>query len=990
MTLENQLTPTKRFVPAFLPWLLAAGFLLVYLLTLNHWVSFSSLLQVAKASGWMWQPETTQPLNWLVTRAFHLLPEKWVPLGLNLFSALCAALTLALLARSVALLPHDRTEEQRTREKGAFSLLSIPLAWLPVLLATVVCGLQLTFWEHATAASSEMLDLLLFAYIVRCLLEYRIEERDSWLFRASLVYGLAMPDNWAMIGFFPVFLLALAGLKGLGFFNLSFLGRMFLWGFPGLLLYLLLPLAQGLAANAPASFWEILVANLREQKNFLFGLPFSKGALLHGLTGDQPLWVLGLPTLLPVLIMGIRWPSYFGDPSKLGVALTTLIFHFFHAFLLVICTWVALDPQVSPRHLLPGLPLLTFYYLGALSVGYYSGYFLLVFRPKPKPRVRPMPFFRLLHPAATAGVCLLCVAATVLLVYRNLPTIRLTNGPTLKQYASQQTRSLPARNTVLLSDDTTLLFLTQAAAVQDGASQRFLFLDTYALRLPDYHRFLKQKYPQRWLEPLPTVRTNQVPDATLLQTVINLEKTNALYYLHPSFGYYFEVYYPEPHGTVYQLKPHTFNPFLAPPPDSKLIAENEGFWTNTAALTLQPLLAVLSSSTDDTPPAFPGSILDWLLGRLHLAKQQSSEAVPLGAVYSRALDYWGVQLQKAGLLPQAAARFTQAVNLNSGNCAAVANRDVNAQLQAGRKPPILSPKELEERFGKYRSLEPLIFQNGPFDEPTVCFEQGRIFARNDEQHTPMVRQAAELVARAKVLLPNHLPSWVWLAHIYNLAARPDLALEVTQEIHTNANLLAGNGSALGSLLFIEMSADLARKDLQAADAALRATLAKATNSLDFLKVATDVYKDNGFYSNALTTVEQRLRLAPDNEVSLVDKGSIYNQLGAYAQAIEPFTKALKLDTNSASELFNYALLHRAIAYLRSEQYDAAQRDYETYQKINTNAWETYYALGEVAYHKKDTNAALKNYQLFLANCPPDFTETNLVSARLKELKPGTR
>lgn len=291
MTLDSPPNPTRSFVPALLPCLLGAGFLLVYLLTLNHWVSFGGLVQVAKASGWNWQPEALQPINWLLTSACHLLPPKLVPLALNLFSAFCAALTLTLLARSVALLPRDRTEEQRLREKSPFSVLSIPLAWLPVLLATVLCGLQLTFWENATAPSnyqppwqggSEMLDLLLFAYIIRCLLEFRIDERESWLTRASLVYGLAMTNNWAMIGFFPLFLVALVWLVGLRFFNLRFLSVMFLWGAAGLSFYLLLPITQTLANSASFSFWQLLKANLAAQKTALFALPFNKAKLLDG------------------------------------------------------------------------------------------------------------------------------------------------------------------------------------------------------------------------------------------------------------------------------------------------------------------------------------------------------------------------------------------------------------------------------------------------------------------------------------------------------------------------------------------------------------------------------------------------------------------------------------------------------------------------------------------------------------------------------------
>ncbi|SPE51438.1 membrane hypothetical protein [Verrucomicrobia bacterium] len=126
------------------------------------------------------------------------------------------------------------------------------VAWLPPLLATLVCGLQLTFWQHATAASSEtltgasneMFGLLLFAYIVRSILEFRGDGRESWLTRAAVVLGLAMTNDWRMVAFFPLFLVALVWVKGLSFFNLRFLGRMAGCGAAGLLLYLLLPLVQ--------------------------------------------------------------------------------------------------------------------------------------------------------------------------------------------------------------------------------------------------------------------------------------------------------------------------------------------------------------------------------------------------------------------------------------------------------------------------------------------------------------------------------------------------------------------------------------------------------------------------------------------------------------------------------------------------------------------------------------------------------------------------
>src|SRR3974390_3130256 len=146
MTTEREAGPERSFVPARLPWLVAGGALVVYLITLNRWVSFSSLQQVARVSGWTLQPEFYGPLFWLLTYPLRWLPAQLIPLALNLFAAVCAALTLALLARSVTLLPHNRTHGQRHQEGiGRASFLSIPSAWLPPVLATVVCGLQLTF-----------------------------------------------------------------------------------------------------------------------------------------------------------------------------------------------------------------------------------------------------------------------------------------------------------------------------------------------------------------------------------------------------------------------------------------------------------------------------------------------------------------------------------------------------------------------------------------------------------------------------------------------------------------------------------------------------------------------------------------------------------------------------------------------------------------------------------------------------------------------------
>jgi len=204
--------------------------------------------------------------------------------GTERFTALCAALTLGLLARSVALMPQDRTRDQRSREASEFSLLSIRLAWAPPAFAALVCGLQLTFWEHAVAITGEMLNLLLFAYVIRCLLEFRMDQRDSWLYRMALVYGAAVTNNWAMIGFAPLMLVALIWIRGFSFFRLEFLARLAGCGLVGLLLYLLVPLVEAQSGRYNYTILQMLQSELGGQKAVLLNRALRNMALVCGLT----------------------------------------------------------------------------------------------------------------------------------------------------------------------------------------------------------------------------------------------------------------------------------------------------------------------------------------------------------------------------------------------------------------------------------------------------------------------------------------------------------------------------------------------------------------------------------------------------------------------------------------------------------------------------------------------------------------------------------
>src|SRR6187399_1187516 len=89
----------------------ALGALVLFVLTLSWGVTINSLPMTAKIAGWDWQPMTARPLFWLLTLPLRVLPTGWIPIALNLFSAVCAAAVIGILARSIELLRWRRPLE---------------------------------------------------------------------------------------------------------------------------------------------------------------------------------------------------------------------------------------------------------------------------------------------------------------------------------------------------------------------------------------------------------------------------------------------------------------------------------------------------------------------------------------------------------------------------------------------------------------------------------------------------------------------------------------------------------------------------------------------------------------------------------------------------------------------------------------------------------------------------------------------------------------
>ncbi|MCX6892520.1 MAG: hypothetical protein NTX51_13500 [Verrucomicrobia bacterium] len=630
------------------------------------------------------------------------------------------------------------------------------------------------------------------------------------------------------------------------------------------------------------------------------------------------------------------------------------------------CIWVALDPPVSPRNKGFGIPFLTFYYLGALSIAYFSGYFLLVFSGRGEHSKRLSSEVRFLNSAVTGIIWSLLLIAPTALIYRNLPRIRITNSPMLRHYAELLAEGVPSRGAVLLSDDPRRTILLESWAARMSGS----------LSYPDYHRYLKRRNGQAWPVQVPKDYKQPADEQFLVQPLLRLVATNSVYYLHPSFGYYFEFFQPEPHGLAYKLTARSTNDLIAPPPSAGVMAENERFWDRAGDKALDFLQKTVAQSNKVKNPGVADSLMDMA----YLSAEPNQDAATVAGFYSRALNCWGVELQKAGRLTNAAAMFERAIELNPDNLVAQINGDCNKNLQAGRESTSQISRSVEDEFGKYRSWDAVVGENGPFDDPNFSFEQARTFVRCNLHH-----QAAEQFDRVKTLAPRNLSARIWLTQLYVVNRMPAQAMKLVREIRSHPAIFPVPATNRTEMLFAEASTYLANNDLPGAEKAVQVALKKYPGDDGLLSTAAQAYINFQCYSNALAAIDQQLKASPTNLTALVTKGNICIWLGAYDKAIPPLTRALAVESNNP-----YALMNRGIANLRCGHLDDAQGDYEALQKTLPTSSRINYGLQEIAYRKKDTNAAIRYCRVYMANAQTNTAEAKIVIDRLKELTTGSR
>lgn len=914
----------------------------------------NSLALTAKIAGWDWTPMVEQPLLWLVTLPLHLLPAAWVPWSLNFFAAVTAALTLGLLARTVQLLPWDRP----------LSETNLPLFSVPIFLAAAVCGLEFSFWREATAATGEMLDLLLLATVLWLLLEYRVRRESRWLDAAVFVWGLGMSENWLMQLTLPLFIAGVIWLRGIRFFRAGSILRLAGLGLAGFSFYALLPLINGLAPHSPWSLGQAWLVSLKQSKNLVVVL-YYQFWVSHRLLAVA----VALYFLVPTLSFLTRMHDE-GTRRKSRVDRFQIwIYRGLRALLLLACLWLAFDPTIGLRQIIQrqfgvSLSLLTFDYLNALGAAFLVGNLLLISQDVVKSRRHwwtRIPWRQFGLSFAFAGLVLVIASLTV----RNAPAILRVNLHPLQRYGELAVESLPAGHGILLSDEPQKLTVFQAALATRRNGPDWLAVDTHALPAVAYRAWLDQKQSLGWLT---DDTQHELKPAETLRLLEHIARTNRLYYLHPSYGCFFERFYLEPKGNIYEMKLRETNSLEIPELPGTAVDANETYWNNTWKKDLAAFVPA--------PGAKPG-LWRKKIERLGFTPASLVQDLLLAEWYSLSLDSWAVTLQQQGRLKAARLRFEQALQLNTNNLSAQISVACNTNLQSGRELSLVAVEQVAGEWGNLPRLAEVINNNGPFDEPVFCYLLGGAFQKNG---FPL--QALQQFERTLTLVPGAPAPEFALAELYTQLRFIDRARPLINHLRDVTKKISPNSAVDLELSLLEASSWLLQTNAANARSALKAVLLRHPGDALVEKRVLNAYLAFGDYSNALQLVEAQLSKTPDDVPSLNSEAAILIQSGKASAAIPVLTHVLTL-TNLPE-----VRLNRAVAQLICRDISAAETDFRELEKSGVEPVRVSYGLATIAEHRHDTNQAVRYLRFCLTNTAPDSLFWHQANARLKALEPG--
>lgn len=150
---------------------------------------------------------------------------------------------------------------------------------------------------------------------------------------------------------------------------------------------------------------------------------------------------------------------------------------------------------------------------------------------------------------------------------------------------------------------------------------------------------------------------------------------------------------------------------------------------------------------------------------------------------------------------------------------------------------------------------------------------------------------------------------------------------------------------------------------------------------DFIDEGDKNYKENN-YDAAIKNYQDALQLVPNDAVTLLKLGNIYNKVkNDNEKAINYYQKSIIVNPEYTDGWFNLGL-----SYANENNLIESQKSFEKVISLdpNYNLGYAYYALGMALEHQGKKSEAVKNYKLFIKH-NNDNTTINTVQEKIKEL-----
>ncbi|MDE6137873.1 MAG: tetratricopeptide repeat protein, partial [Candidatus Gastranaerophilales bacterium] len=133
---------------------------------------------------------------------------------------------------------------------------------------------------------------------------------------------------------------------------------------------------------------------------------------------------------------------------------------------------------------------------------------------------------------------------------------------------------------------------------------------------------------------------------------------------------------------------------------------------------------------------------------------------------------------------------------------------------------------------------------------------------------------------------------------------------------------------------------------------------------------------------AVRNYQDALQLVPNDAVTLLKIGNIYNTKNENTKAINYYQKSIIVNPDYTDGWFNLGL-----GYINENNLIEAQKSFERVISLDSdyNVGYAYYALGRTFEHQGKTAEAIKNYKLFIKH-NNDKEMINSVQEQIKQLQ----